>query len=384
MILHNNSLITVTSLDQLDLPTYLDGRDGSNRSDTKHKLIDADTDLDAIRTWLAEFSDSPQTFRNYRKEAERLLLWALIEQAKPLSSLSRNDFIEYESFLLNPQPIERWCGSRAERHSLTWRPFRGALRPQSQHQALIICQALFNFLVEAGYLAGNPLALRRRKRKKITDNLGPERYLEQDVWEFLLGFINKLPKDTLQEKKHFERTRYLFSFLYLLGPRVSEIASHTMGSFIEVRGNWWWNVTGKGQKTVKIPVNKDMLGALVRYREFYGLSAYPEPDEEVPLIMSIKGTYNISANMIYRIVKKIVNSAADKMRSIDCVKAEKLRKASTHWFRHTAITHQADAGVELRFLNKSARHEKFDTTAGYLHADDEAWHNVHLMICLMC
>ena len=57
------------------------------------------------------------------------------------------------------------------------------------------------------------------------------------------------------------------------------------------------------------------------------------------------------------------------------IKAEKLRKASTHWFRHTAITHQADAGIELRYLNKSARHDKLDTTAGYLHADEEAWHN---------
>jgi site-specific recombinase XerD len=147
-----------------------------------------------------------------------------------------------------------------------------------------------------------------------------------------------------------------------------------MSSFIEIRGNWWWKVTGKGNKTAKVPVNKDMLDSLMRYRKFYGLSAYPKPTDDIPLIMSIKGTQSISANMIYRIVKKIVNSAADEMESMNRVKAEKLRKASTHWFRHTAITHQADVGIELRYLNKSARHEKFDTTAGYLHADDEDWH----------
>jgi len=41
--------------------------------------------------------------------------------------------------------------------------------------------------------------------------------------------------------------------------------------------------------------------------------------------------------------------------------------------RHTALTHQAQAGVELRYLAKTARHSRRDTTARYLHAEADEW-----------
>jgi len=375
VIYQEKMIIPLQAIEYFKPPEELNGQYGRNRSDTKQKLIDADTDLDAIHSWLNEFIDSPQTYRNYRKEAERLLLWSLIEREKPFSSLNRDDFLAYEHFISDPQPKSRWCGPRVARNKETWKPFIGSLKASSQHQALIICQALLSYLVEAGYLAANPLVLRRRKRKTPVSQESTERFLEQSLWQYLLDFIDTLPKHTSREIAHYERNRYLFSLLYLLGPRVSEVANHTMGSFIEQRGRWWWRVTGKGDKTVKIPVNDDMLEALSRYRQYYGFSARPNPDEKIPLIMSIKGSGSITANMIYRIVKQTVNAASDELQHRDPINAEKLKQASTHWFRHTAITHQADAGIELRYLNKSARHEKIDTTAGYLHADEEQWHN---------
>jgi integrase/recombinase XerC len=38
--------------------------------------IAADSDVEAVRLWLAEYAGSPHTLRSYRKEAVRLLLWA--------------------------------------------------------------------------------------------------------------------------------------------------------------------------------------------------------------------------------------------------------------------------------------------------------------------
>ena len=67
-------------LELISLPDDLNGRHGTNRADTYAKLIQADNDLDAIKVWLDEYKDSPQTYRNYRKEAERLLLWSIIEK----------------------------------------------------------------------------------------------------------------------------------------------------------------------------------------------------------------------------------------------------------------------------------------------------------------
>src|SRR3546814_9245097 len=63
----------------------LDGRAGTNRAMGNRPQIAAATDVDAITAWLARFVDSPNTFANYRKEAERLLLWSTVTVQKPRS-----------------------------------------------------------------------------------------------------------------------------------------------------------------------------------------------------------------------------------------------------------------------------------------------------------
>jgi hypothetical protein len=69
------ALIAPRPLDVLELPADLDGRDGTNRA-RGHAQIAARDDLNAVRAWLARVADKKTTFENYRKEAERLLLWA--------------------------------------------------------------------------------------------------------------------------------------------------------------------------------------------------------------------------------------------------------------------------------------------------------------------
>ena len=54
--------------------------------------------------------------------------------------------------------------------------------------------------------------------------------------------------------------------------------------------------------------------------------------------------------------------------------AATLRCASTHWLRHTAAMLQADAGTDLRFIQKNLRHASLETTAIYLHAEDDCRH----------
>jgi len=101
------------SLERLSIPAELSGHEGGNRAPPGTiRQLAADNDLEAIVAWLGEFRDSPRTVRHYRKEAERLLLWSLLERGKALSSLNREDCMCYEDFLANPQPCERWCGPK--------------------------------------------------------------------------------------------------------------------------------------------------------------------------------------------------------------------------------------------------------------------------------
>ncbi|WP_425126318.1 hypothetical protein [Burkholderia gladioli] len=94
-----------------------------------------------MRAWIAiRGARREATSRAYRREAERLLLWAIVAKRKPLSSLNTPEAAEYlEQFLVDPQPAERWIGSNwAERFDPAWRPFIGPLSPRSRDTARVM------------------------------------------------------------------------------------------------------------------------------------------------------------------------------------------------------------------------------------------------------
>src|SRR5205823_5016059 len=141
--------------------------------------------------------DSAHTFRNYRKEVERLLVWSITELQKPLSSLGREDLSRYEAFLADPQPHDRWCGPRTSRDSSAWRPFEGPLTSASRRQVLIILNSMFGYFVAAGYLASNPIALIRRRTRITKPTVTTvERFLEHDLWQYVLQFVDSMPRET--------------------------------------------------------------------------------------------------------------------------------------------------------------------------------------------
>src|SRR5258708_14356018 len=77
--------------------------------------IAAQTDVDAIKAWLARFVDTHATFDPYRKETERLLLGSTTPVRKPLSSLTHDDLPLYQRFLPDPQPAQRRVSTRRKR-----------------------------------------------------------------------------------------------------------------------------------------------------------------------------------------------------------------------------------------------------------------------------
>ena len=82
-------------------------------------------------------------------------------------------------------------GQKPARDSPPWRPFAGPLSPSSQRQALSILNALLLWLVEAGYLAGNPLALSRRKKRLIAPRAS--RFLPMEHWQAVKSTIEAMP-----------------------------------------------------------------------------------------------------------------------------------------------------------------------------------------------
>ncbi|MFC3106694.1 tyrosine-type recombinase/integrase [Undibacterium arcticum] len=229
---HSLPLLVIESIESIQFAPGLDGRHGSNRAYGNRPQVAANTDVDAIKAWLARFLDTKTTFDNYRKEADRLLLWSTVALQKPISSLTHEDLLVYQRFLADPQPASRWVmprGRKVARAHPDWRPFAGPLAPPSQRQAIIILNTMFSWLVNAGYLAGNPLSLSRQRARKAKPRI--TRYLDEDLWLEVKRTIDLMPKDTDREREHYFRMRWLFSLLYLCGLRISEVVGNSMGGF---------------------------------------------------------------------------------------------------------------------------------------------------------
>jgi hypothetical protein len=90
-------LHAVAPLERVLIPLELNGEQGSNRSPEPSR-IHATHDLDAINSWLSLKDDNAKTYQAYRKELECLLLWAVLERGKAISSLNTDDCRAYLSF----------------------------------------------------------------------------------------------------------------------------------------------------------------------------------------------------------------------------------------------------------------------------------------------
>lgn len=377
------ALIAPRPLDALDLPADLDGRDGTNRAHG-HSQITARDDLNAVRAWLARVADKKTTFENYRKEAERLLLWAIVQLGKPLSSLTHEDLQLFREFLKDPQPRSRWVadgGRKFPRHDPRWRPFYGALAASSQRQAMVIINALFAWLVEAGYLAGNPLSLSRQRTHRSKPRI--TRYLDRELWQEVKLHIDSLSKDTPRERERYLRARWLFTLFYLGGLRISEVSGNTMGCFFCRRDGdgherWWLEVLGKGDKEGLVPASAEMMVELGRYRRERGLSALPSRHEDTPLVLPLgRSMKPLTRAALHTIVKGIFAGAAEGLRLRGdgfAPQADLLDHASAHWLRHTAGSHMADGGTDLRTVRDNLRHASLTSTNPYLHTPDEQRH----------
>ncbi|RUR32580.1 tyrosine-type recombinase/integrase [Vreelandella nanhaiensis] len=340
--------------------------------------ISAGTDAEAVAAWLVEYQDSPQTLKSYRRETERLLLWLESKQLT-LGALDREMLRQFELFLADPQPYEHWVGPSKPRHHPQWRPFRGGLSPASRRQSLIILQGLFSWLVEAGWVSHNPFRLMRDKSRRLSNHSQRiERYLERGLWEWFWQWLNRPLALGQSSRAEYEQIRrqFIFSFAYLLAPRISEMADARMGDFQMVEGRWWWSVVGKGSKIARVPLPEDMQECLARWRKYLGLNAWPDHADESPVIRALDGCRGIGHNQLYRLIRDTFLQAADALENEGGLPAyiAALRKATPHWLRHTSITHQAQAGISLRHLAESARHARLDTTSRYLHTEDDEWH----------
>jgi site-specific recombinase XerD len=170
------------------------------------------------------------------------------------------------------------------------------------------------------------------------------------------------------------RLRFVLDFAYATGLRASELVGAMLGSVRgDPHGDHWLHVVGKGSKAAKVAMPPLARGALDRYLAERGLSIAPSRwDPKTPLVGSLESetASGIISARLWAIMRRFFRAAAGIIQDEHPVLAEKLRRASPHWMRHTHATHALARGAELTTVRDNLRHASISTTSIYLHGDE--------------
>lgn len=379
----------VVPLDKLLVPTQLDGSNGAYRVPKAQCLIAAKTDLDAVYAYLRAIT-SKHTQRAYRKELERVVLWAIVQQQKPISSLTVEDCLAYREFLTDPQPADQWTGPRArERWSGLWRPFEGPLSERSERHALTILRSFWQWLNDQNYLLGNPWrAVPSRQKLQPKINIG--RSFTQKQWQFLIENL-----DRLEEGGAARRLRFVLNCFYATGLRLTELANGKCDDLKremleEGEEGWMHTVFGKGGKVREVPWPDALVEELKALLAARGLDPDPEApsnagvyligkiddanDEGRKLRKEFSPREGIAEATLYQILKDYFTRASQWMKLYDEKSAARLARASTHWLRHTHASHALAAQAPPEVVQNNLGHASLGTTTIYLTTEKSRRH----------
>ena len=389
--------------------------------------MSASNDLEAVRGWFRKIKDmSPFTQEAYQRSIERLILWAVHERKKALSSLDQDDFFAFKDFLMNPPPhwVQVAKGSPGKK-TTGWRPLRGPLNSVSLNVMFAAVRTMYAEWLLSGYISANAAhAVHGKKREEET--LDVFRSFTQADLEVVGRTFADLPDGAPKR-----RLRALFRLLENAGLRRAEVAqarwSHVQtdralepGSEARVL-----QVLGKGKRQRQVPLNAETMEALREHRKdreelvsqgrlkyFAHVKPEDEPligvlddrwiwaqnkklavkrneqakdsldDAALPTIEiegiaeagKLKYTVNehgaLSAHMLYQILKGFfAMCSATAGEKLGEAKGPFMR-ASTHWLRHT-YAHKALKSSEgdLSVVQGLLGHKNINTTAIYVKAD---------------
>jgi len=365
--------------EQLCLPHEVDGSQGTFRAPRQTSTLDANNDYQAVQAWLS-LQDSAATRRAYRKEAERLILWAIVERKRALSSLTTEDAIAYRSFLRQPTPHGRWVGPSRSRNSPEWRPFAHGLTPRSVSYALTVIGALFRWLIQQRYLLANPFAGLKVRGVARSASLDTSHAFTEGEWLLVRALADGLEWSYGWEAPAARRLRFLLDFGYATGLRATELVGATLtGVQTDAQGDHWLHLVGKGSKAGKVALPPMARAALERYLIERGLPVTPSRwNPKTPLIGNLEsegvagtaGLNGITATRLWALMRRFFLRAADLIKADHPPLSEKLLHASPHWMRHTHATHALARGAELTTVRDNLRHASVATTSVYLHSDE--------------
>lgn len=359
--------------ERIVVPREVDGSQGTFRAPRSTCTLSANNDYDAVHAWLA-LHESAATQRAYRKEAERLILWAIVERGKALSSLTTEDAVAYRAFLRHPTLRTRWVGPSRPRSSPEWKPFAGSLSARSSAYALTVLGAMYRWLMQQRYALANPFAGIKVRGATRTPSMAATRAFSDGEWNLIRTVADGLEWSYGWEAAAAQRLRFMLDFAYGTGLRASELVGATLRQIeTDEHGDHWLYVIGKGSKAGKVAFPPLAWSALNRHLTQRRLPTTPERwNPATPLLGSLEqdSAAGITAARLWNVVRRFFDTAAEVIGESSPATVDKLRRASPHWMRHTHASHSLARGAELTSVRDNLRHASLSTTSIYLHGDE--------------
>ena len=362
------------------------------------QIPDAREDFLYTQSFLKSYSrKSEATFRGYRNEVERLLLWAWTIAGKSVIQLKRPDLEGYFDFVHSPPAA--WVGDSVQdrfkiiggecRQNKNWRPFVGKLAKEDRKQAIVegtdikiskdghtlsheamkICysavSAYYDYLTDEGYAFGNPIPAIRKQSPYLIKGATQKtiKRLSDMQWDFVL----ECAETAADKDPMHERTLFVIATLKTLYLRVSELSDRSNWQPVwkhywqDSDGNNWLKVLGKGNKLRDVSVPSALSPYIDRYQR-YRSSLNSSFGINSAMVAKNRGSGGMTSRQLRRIVQEGFDLAYDRMIAEGFGgEAKALREATTHWLRHTGAS-QDIATRPLKHMSDDLGHASMGTT----------------------
>jgi len=358
----------IVPLERFVAPPTSDGSLGSNRAPLDRCRIKASGDADAVRAWLAQWPVGSATWRAYRREAERLLLWAVVECDKAMSSLDESDCAAYLEFIASPDT--RWTAPRrTQRWSDHWRPFEGPLASRSATMAASILRAMLGWLVRKGYLRVNPWANSPDAEARIAKGAParpPLRALSTIQLEQWRGWLDGQAPSFAND-----RLRFIVDFTAITGLRRSELVAARLDDLLfERRENepsaYRLRVRSRRTKVREVPLSASAVLSLQTYLRSRRLSLEACADaSSTPLVASLSSGRALTDMRLYEILSAAMKRCASDLATGQPHTAHRMSAASIHWLRHSCGIQAAATGAMVGEVQDLLGHARTATVKAY-------------------
>ncbi len=266
---------------------------------------------------------SPLTLRNYKHDLELFLQWLGVSEE------------EFDPSQVTSLTIREWIVARMD---------SGVVSPATLNRELSTLRSFFKWAESLSLISRNPTrgiaSLKSSKKLPVFIPASKMNHVNEQSFD-------KSDSEELREL----RDGLIVLLFYATGIRSSELVGINIDDFRDDYHTL--KVRGKGDKQRMVPIVESVRAIILQYIskiKAQNICTYPF----FPLFLSNTGR-RISANMVYRIVRRDLSEAGVQGRK------------SPHVLRHTFATQLLNGGADMRNIQELLGHSSLQTTQLYTH-----------------